>query len=147
MRRNWFRLITFGGGGQSRGGHGVRLDYLPDGSPDCSLVRLYDFTSAEVAALGAAVADLAAGRSERVAVHEMPGVVAVGGCELVLRARGWDLAVIRVGSVAFECGFTPGTWDNVAGLIESFAADSGGYQWLAGVPGEASLLLSVSGQW
>ena len=125
----------------------MRLEYLPDGSPDFPLVRLFDFTPAEAAALGAAVADLAAGRVERVAVHEMPGVAAIGGCELVLRVRDWGQAVVRVGPTALECGFTAGTWDNVSGLIEPFAADAGGYQWLAGVPGEASLLLSVSGQW
>jgi hypothetical protein len=125
----------------------VRLEYLPDGSPDCPLVRLYDFTPAEAAALGAAISDLAAGRTARVAVHELPGVVAVGGCQLVLRARSWEQAVIGVGPAAFECGFTAATWDNVAGLVEPFAAGSHGYQWLAGVPGEVSLLLSVSGQW
>ena len=125
----------------------MRLEYLPDGSPDCPLIRVFDFTPAEAAALAAAVADLAAGRAERVAVHELPGVAAAGGCELVLSVRGWDQAVVRVGPAASECGFTAGTWDNAAGLIEPFADGSGGYQWLAGVPGEASLLLSVSGQW
>jgi hypothetical protein len=123
------------------------LEYLPDGSPDCPLIRLYAFTPIEAAALGAAVAGLAAGTAERVAVHELPGVEPVGGCELVFRVRGWDQAVVRVGPAAFECGFTAGTWDNVAGLVEPFAADAGGYQWLAGVPGEASLLLSAFGQW
>jgi hypothetical protein len=38
-------------------------------------------------------------------------------------------------------------WDNVAGLIEPFEHSAGGFQWLAGVPGEAALLLSASGQW
>lgn len=125
----------------------MRLEYLPDGSPDCPLIRLFDFTPPEAATLGVAVADMVAGRADRVAVHELPGVASVGGCELVLRARGWDQAVVRVGPAAFECGFTPGTWGNVADLVEPFAAGSNGYQWLAGVPGEASLLLSVSGQW
>ena len=125
----------------------MRLEYVPDGSPDCPLIRLYDFIPAEAARLGAAVAELAAERAARVAVHQLFGVAAVGGCELVFRTRGWDQAVIRVGPAAFECGFTPGTWDNVAGLIEPFAAGSGGYQWLAGVPSEAALLLSASGQW
>jgi hypothetical protein len=125
----------------------VRLEYLPDGSPDCPLIRLFAFTPAEVAALGASVAEMAAGRADQVAVHELPGVIAVGGCELVLRVRGWDQAVVRVGPVAFECGFTAGTWDNLVGLIEPFVASANGYQWFARVPGEASLLLSASGQW
>jgi hypothetical protein len=120
---------------------------MPEGSPDCPLIRLFDFTTAEAASLGAAVAGLAAGVSERLAVHELRGVEPVGGCELVFRVLGWDQAVVRVGPVTFECGFTAGTWNEIAWLIEPFTADAGGYQWLAGVPGEASLLLSVSGQW
>ncbi|MDY3554402.1 hypothetical protein R5W24_003524 [Gemmata sp. JC717] len=125
----------------------MRLEYLPDGSPDCPLIRLFDFVPAEAAALGSAVAALAAGQLERVAVHELPGVAPVGGCELVLRRRGRDRAVVRVGPAAFECGLTADTWDNVAGLIEPFAADAGGHQWLAEAPGQVSLLLSASGLW
>jgi hypothetical protein len=116
----------------------VQLEFLPDGSPDCPLTRLSEFTTSEVGRLQALIADLAAGRAECAAVHELPGVVAVGGCELVFRVRGWDQAVLRLGPSAFECGFTAGTWDNVAGLVEPFAAGGGGYQWLAGTPGEAS---------
>jgi hypothetical protein len=127
--------------GGRRNGDAVRLEYLSN----IPLLRLFDFTPDEAAQLGAAVADLASGRAERVAVHGLPGVMAVGGCELVFRLRGWGQAVVRVGPTAFACGFTAGTWDNVAGLIEPFAAGAGGFQWLAGVPGEANLLLSDSG--
>jgi hypothetical protein len=125
----------------------MRLEYLPDGSPDCPLIRLFDFTPAEVAILRAALVDLAFGQVERVAVHELPGVVPVGRCELVLLRRFWDQAVVRVGPSAFECGFTASTWDNVAGMVEPFVASPRGRRWLAGIPGEASLLLSHSGQW
>ena len=125
----------------------MRLEYLPDGSPDCPLIRLYDFRPDEAARLGAAVADLAAGRSERVAVHELPGVAPIGGCQLVLRVGPRDAAVVQVGPAAFECRFTAGTWDNVAGLIEPFAESASGYQWLAGSPGEVAVLLSASGEW
>jgi hypothetical protein len=74
-------------------------------------------------------------------------MVPVGGCELALLRRPWDQAVIHLGPCAFECGFTACTWDNVAGLVEPLAAGADGYQWLAGIPGEARLLLSVSGVW
>lgn len=123
------------------------LEYLPDASADCPLIRLYSFSLSEAARLGVAVAGLAVGSVERVAVHELPGVEPVDGCELVLRVRAWDQAVVQVGPASFECGFTSGTWDNVAGLIEPFATEASGYQWLAGGPGEVSLLLSVSGKW
>ncbi len=125
----------------------MRLEHLPDGSPDGPLIRLFDFTPAEAARLGAAITALAAGYTERVAIHDLPGAVQVGGCELVLLRRPWDQAVVQVGPSAFECGFTAGAWDDVAGRVEPFAAGGNGYQWLAGIPGEASLLLSASGEW
>jgi hypothetical protein len=124
----------------------VRLEYLPDGSPDCPLIRLYDFRPDEAERLAAAVAEMAAGRADRVAVHGLPGITPVGGCELVLSAGRRDVGVVGVGPAAFECRLTADTWDNVAGLIEPFAAGSGGYQWLAEA-GDAALLLSPSGQW
>lgn len=126
----------------------MKLEFLPGGSPDCPLVRLFDFNPAETERLVAALNCLASGAAERVAVHELPGVEALGGCRLTLVVRSWDQALVRRGGPAdFECGFTRGTWDNVAGLVEPFVHGGGGFQWLAGVPGEASLLLSASGQW
>jgi hypothetical protein len=125
----------------------MRLEFLPDGSLDYPLIRLFDFTPAEAARLGAVVLDLAVGRAQRVSVHALPGVTAVDGCELVFRTRSWNQGIVRVGPVAFENGLTADTWDNVAFLIEPFACEGGGYQWLDGGPGEASLLLSVSGEW
>jgi hypothetical protein len=126
----------------------MKLEYLADGSPDCPLIRLYDFTGPEVAQLLTAVSSLASGATERVDVHRLPFVEAVGGCQLALVRRSWDQAIIRGrGLWEFECGFTPETWDNVAGLVEPIADGADGFQWLAGSPGEAALLLSASGQW
>jgi hypothetical protein len=125
----------------------VRLDYLAEGSPDCPLIRLSDFSASEASVLASAITLLASGQAEAVAVHELPGVVAVDGCELILRRRNWEQAVLRTGPLSFECGFTLDTWDNMAGLVEPFAAGARGFQWLAGVPGEASLLLTSSGAW
>ena len=93
------------------------------------------------------MARLASGAAERVEVDRLSFVEPVGGCRLALVRRPWDQAVVRVGPSDFECGFTTGTWDNVAGLVEPFAEDAGGFQWLAGAPGEAAVLLSASGRW
>jgi hypothetical protein len=125
----------------------MKLEYLADGSPDCPLLRLYDFTPAEAGQLLAVVAGLASGEDKRVEVDRLSFVEAIGGCRLALVCKSWDQAVLWVGPLAFECGFTAGTWDNVAGLVEPFAESAGGFQWLAGSPGEASMLLSASGQW
>ena len=126
----------------------MKLESLPNGSPDCPLIRLYDFTPTEAQRLLDEISRLANGTAERVALHELAWVEPVGDCRLTLCVRGWFQAVVRTGkSAEFECGFPAGEWDNVAGLIEPFAEGSGGYQWLAGVPGEASVLLSPSGRW
>ena len=128
----------------------MKLEHLAYGSPDCPLIRLYDFTPAEAAQLLVAVTALASGEGQPVEVHGLPFVEPVGECRLDFVRRSWDRAIIhRPGACAFECGFTAGTWDNIAGLVEPFAEGAGGFQWLAGTPGEAALLLSASasGQW
>ncbi len=125
----------------------MRLEYLAEGSPDCPLIRLSHFSATEAFSLASAVAMLGSGKTDRVAIHELPGVAAFEECELVLVSHAWDQAIIRVGASSFECRFTTGTWDNLAGLIEPFASGVGGYQWLAEVPGEARLLLSATGEW
>jgi hypothetical protein len=126
----------------------MTLDYLPDGSPDCPLIRLYDFTPAEAERLRAVLAELAAGTAERVDVHRLPFVESVGGCRLTLIAQTWDAGVVRrAGPAEFDCGFRPDSWGNAAGLVEPFATGAHGFQWLAGTPGEFGLLLSADGRW
>jgi hypothetical protein len=125
----------------------MKLEYLADGSPDCPLLRLCNFTRTEARQFLASVARLASGAADRIEVHGLAFVEPVDECWLSLARWSWDQAVVRVGSSAFECRFTLGTWDNVVGLIEPFAQGAGGSQWLAGLPGETAMLLSVSGEW
>ena len=58
----------------------MKLEYFADGSADCPLIRLYNFTTAEAAQLLASVTDLASGGAERIDVHGLPYVESVGGC-------------------------------------------------------------------
>jgi hypothetical protein len=125
----------------------MKLEYLPDGSDDCPLIRLYDFTPTEVEHLRSAIDGLASGATQSVAVHELRGVIPIDGCRLTLERQKWDGAIVQRGPNHFECGFTADTWDNIAGLVEPFASDATGWQWLAGAPGEASILLSRDGRW
>jgi hypothetical protein len=126
----------------------MKLEYLAEGSPDCPIIRLYDFTESEAKQFHSLVTALASTTVERVEVHRLEFVEAVDGCRLTLVNRSWDQAVFQKAKPAeFECGFTPGTWDNVACLVEPFTKGACGFQWLAGVPGEATILLSPYGQW
>jgi hypothetical protein len=126
----------------------MKLEYLDHGSPDCPLIRLYDFTPAEAGQLHHALTDLASSAVQRVPVHELPGVEAIGGSRLVLVTDRRDRGMVRKAAPAdFECALTPATWDNAAGRIEPFAEGAAGFQWLTDGPGDASLLLSVNGRW
>lgn len=126
----------------------MRLEFLPDGLPDCPVLRLYRFTPAQARQLHDNLAALVTGTAESVVVHDLPFVEALIDSRLTCRATIWDQSLVRGASPGeFECGFTPETWDNVAGLIEPFMRGAVGFQWLATMPGEVGLLLSVDGQW
>lgn len=125
----------------------MRLDYVHNEDCDSPVIRLHGFTTREAALLHAAVSRLADGSQERVSVHALPGVESIENCKLTLCVGQWDQGVIRKSNASFECQFTAETWDNVAGLIEPFMQKTNGFQWLAGGPCEAAVLLSANGVW
>lgn len=126
----------------------MRLDALPRQPSDEVLIRLFDFTAAEARELQSAVEALAEWKLDGVAVHELPFIAPIGGSRLILRVTMCDQSLIDSGgSRPFECRLTPGSWDNVAGLIEPFTREADGFQWLAGGPEASGLLLTVDGSW
>lgn len=125
----------------------MKLEYLPDGSPDCPLVRLYDFSTGDIARFHAALLTLESGEQQLVVIHEFPGIEAIAGCQLTLHSASKDKgSILQSGDANFDCKLTPDSWGNVAGLVEPFITGSGGYQWLLD-GGEVRWLLSRSGQW
>ena len=127
----------------------MKLEYLASGSPDCPLIRLYDFHPSEAADLLAVINTLAFAAAARVEVDQLAFVEPVGGCRLVFTRRLQDRVVHGPQESELECGVTAATWDNVAGLLEPFAKGAGGFQWLARAHGDAALLISASagGEW
>jgi hypothetical protein len=126
----------------------VKLELLSEGSPDCPLIRLSEFAPAEAGELHAAVVRLATGMADEVDVNSLKGVHPVSDCQLSLTVSRWDRGIVQnAGTARFVCGFTRPAWENVSGLIEPFARGAAGYQWLAGLPGNVALLLSVDGHW
>lgn len=123
------------------------LEFLCMDSIDCPLIRLYHFTSDEALKLHDVVVELSNGRIQEIVVHQLPYVEGIDGCRLTLCANSVDQSILQLGASTFECRFTVETWDNVAGLVEPFAEGAGGYQWLAGGPDQAALLLSCTGDW
>lgn len=127
----------------------MKLQYLPDGSPDCPLLRIYDFDGASACRLREVFIRLGSGISQPIALHELPIVESVDACRLVLSVGQKDEGVIPAPEPpAFECRLTPYTWRQAAKLAEPFCQDArlGTHQWLDETS-EVSLLLSPSGQW
>ncbi len=126
----------------------MKMEYLADGSPDCPLIRLYGFRPAEVLELRSLCLSLANRAATCIALHEQPGIDAIGGCELSLRIGDRDAGVHQSGKTRFDCTLTDEGWREVAGLAEPFCqiVEPNTYQWL-NEDGDVSLLLSPNGKW
>ena len=123
----------------------MKQEFLPSGSPDCPLLRLFDFSPAEACELRGIFAELASGARSRFELREL--AQPVHNCALVLSVGKRDEGIIQTAENHFECVLTRDTWDNVAFLTVPFCASaSDGFQWLTEHSG-ISLLLSPSGQW
>jgi hypothetical protein len=125
----------------------MKLDCLSGDTLKDPVIRIFEFTTAEAAELMDCVNDLANERTPQLQLHSLPCVLVLGTCELTMRVTRHDQGILEIGPSKFECGFTAGTWENVAGLVEPFANGATGFQWLADLPGEARLLLSANGKW
>ncbi len=128
----------------------MKLEYVREGAPECPLIRLFDFTVEEVEQLREIINQLALGKRQRIEIHNLSWIESIGNCRLTFFMQSWDQGVVKKkgnDENNFECGFTTATWDNIEGLVEPFINGSGGFQWLASVPGETDILLSRDGQW
>jgi len=125
----------------------VKLEYLPHGSKNRPLLRLYNFSPTEAMQLQQATVGLAAGAINEIVVSEMSGVGGIAGRRLVLKAGKRDVGIKHLSANSFECVLTRDTWDNVSGLIEAFCEPiQSGHQWLVSV-GDVNVLLSKDGSW
>jgi hypothetical protein len=127
----------------------MKLEYIADGSPYCPLIRLYEFTDIETSGLRTKIAELAQGSSISIALHDLNFVTPIGDCELILIVADDDQGILASDSDSlFMCMLSQETWEQIAGLIESFCKSGGlsGYQWLDETS-DISLLLSPDGTW
>ena len=125
----------------------MKLEYLPGGSPECPLIRLYDFGQSEAKQLKELVKSLATGDREKVALHNEAWVESVGGCSLNLRRGNRNQGIRQSQTLRFECVLSSDGWSNVEGLLEPFCeSNTTGFQWLTN-GGRVALLISRSGQW
>ena len=125
----------------------MKLEYLPDGSTDHSLIRLYEFDQSEARQLRQLIESLATGDREVVALHNEAWVEPVGACCLNLRRGNRNHGIRQSRTLRFECVLTLDGWSNVEGLLEPFCeSDTSGFQWLTH-DGRVALLLSKNGKW
>jgi hypothetical protein len=124
----------------------VKLEYLHADSPECPLIRLYDFGQSEAKRLRELVKSLATGDRENVALHNEAWVESVGGCSLDLRRENRNQGIRQSQTLRFECVLNSDGWSNVEGLLEPFCENTTGFQWLTD-GGRVALLISRNGQW
>jgi len=129
----------------------MKVEYLPDGSPDCPLVRLYGFTTDDAISLHRVCCLLAEGATAQIVLTDQDWVEAVGDVSVVLRAENREGGMSESGPGEFSWVLNASSWGRVAGLVEPFAQQHrGGFQWLDdatragdGLP----VLMSFTGQW
>jgi hypothetical protein len=126
----------------------MRLEHLGDVSPECPLIRLYDFTPAEAEQLRSVGTELGAGNVRQVDVHRLPYVEPLGNCQLTFRLSSGDQCLSQKAErTHFSCALIADAWEEMADFIEPFTQNANGFQWLVGGPEGGGLLLSPSGEW
>ena len=132
----------------------MKIEYLPEGSPDCPLIRIYGDDQIGMRDLRAAIRDLITGAKETIDLHRISSFAAAAACELKLRiasALHHEGVRQQAGTLDFEWALTVPEWESVADLIEPLAEhpEQRGYQWLHDRAGEILVLLSSygDGQW
>jgi hypothetical protein len=126
----------------------MKIEYLPTGSDDCPLIRLYEFGHPEVEQLLASVDLLAKGQVVEMSLHEAPYVESVDGCRLYLKTGKKDIGVVETGDNSFDWILTDEGWDDLVWLARPFLDGilHNRFQWLDERT-DISVLFSPDGGW
>ncbi len=127
----------------------MKIEFLSNSSPDCPLIRIYDFDPAAACKLHEVILSLANHETELVAFNELPFVESVGGSRLIgeLGNRDKGLLPSVKNPSSFVWILAEEGWKEVAGLIEPFCeSGASGFQWLNS-NGGIRILLSPTGNW
>jgi hypothetical protein len=125
----------------------MKLEFLPSGSRDCPLLRLYAFDRVHATQFRDLCLELAGGKRQLLSMPDDFSVTPISGCRLTLKSADTNKGIHRLSSSTFECVLKPSDWDTIAELVEPFCqSDRAGYQWLVET-GQISLLFSRDGTW
>ena len=119
----------------------MRFEYIPDASADAPLLRIVEFTAAELETLIAAFAQLASPGAE--ALHLTDPSAAL---QVVAETIAGDAGLRRTDGDTFRWSLSPNAWSDVAARAQQLVAAQGSFQWLD-ESGQISVLLSRSGMW
>lgn len=125
----------------------MKIEFLPEGSPECPLIRIFQFQPGEVEALRTACRELADGKRTEFALHEQPWVEAVGDCAFIWKAGLKDIGVrLPQDGKPFILIFSNEGWREVEDKLLPFARSSTGFNWLTD-GGDVEVLISNDGSW
>jgi hypothetical protein len=125
----------------------MRLQYVPDGSNDGPLLRLFEWQSGEVAALRSVAEQLALGHLVHVPLHEQAFIASTDGVTFDWVADSWGRGVlVPSDGLSFVMQLTSAEWSDVVEIIRPFERSPIGFSWLLPVT-EVQVLLSYDGCW
>jgi len=125
----------------------MKIEFLNSGSPNCPLIRLYEFKASEAYNLRRIAMQLARGKCQIIRLQEESVYSPIGGCELTLSRGEKDQGVFEAAPLKFSWVLSKSGWFNVAGLIRPFSRGNlSGFQWLSSTDG-IQILLSPDGRW
>lgn len=130
----------------------MKVEFLPSGSIDCPLIRIFGTDPDEHRLFLDAVFQLANRAATSISTDELFDAPCSGNCSLFMNSGEEDRGPVKMAeSGAFAWSLTPLGWSEVAELLKHFAAKRtlGSYQWIGGErAGEVSVLISYSdGGW
>lgn len=123
----------------------MKIEYMEE-SQDGPVIRLFDFSPAEVTELKKLLDKMAKGEIKTLSVHEHCNINPDDNCHLTFVSSNEDKGVEPQGD-GFACTLTPSSFSGMSELVGSFAFHpSEGYEWLDET-GRISLLISLDRNW
>ena len=92
----------------------MKIEFLKSGSPECPLVRLYEFEASGAYHLRRIALRLARGTYHIIPLREEPTFLLVGGCELTLNRGEKDQGVFETAPLKFSWVLSKLGWLSVA---------------------------------
>src|SRR5579872_2347879 len=114
----------------------MKLEYLPDGSPDAPFIRLYDFSSNEKERLRQFFEDIAEARKNIIALHEQDFIEPISNCKVWIALHDTRLedenAILATSEkdLMFTWMMTKDEWNETIDLVDAYSLRPNTFQWL-----------------